>query len=114
MNESSATEYTGIDNLEVMKEAVRYNRYLNELVLDGVSSTDRVADFGAGSGTFAIPLKSRCGEITCIEPDATLRTYLGDLGMSSVASSESLANDGLDYVYSLNVLEHIEDDAAAL
>lgn len=114
MSESSATEYTGIDNLEVMKEAVRYNRYLNELVLAGVSSTDRVADFGAGSGTFALPLKDHCREITCIEPDATLRAYLGDLGLSSIDSSKGLEDDSLDYVYSLNVLEHIADDAAAL
>lgn len=114
MNQTPDTGYTGIDNLEVMKEAVRYNRYLNELVLAGLSSTDRVADFGAGSGTFASPLQGRCREITCIEPDATLRTYLSQQGLSSIDSSKRLVDESIDYVYSLNVLEHIEDDASAL
>ena len=114
MNETPNTEYTGIDNLEVMREAIRYNRYLNELVLAGVSTADRVADFGAGSGTFALPLRSLCQDIICIEPDATLRAYLGEQRLSSIAGSSGLADESIDYVYSLNVLEHIEDDEFAL
>lgn len=114
MSDATEDQYTGIDNLEVMREAVRYNRYLHDLVGEGAGTQDRVADFGAGSGTFALPMKDRCRELLCIEPDKQLRDYLAKQGLSSVDSSARLPDGGLDYVYSLNVLEHIEDDQAAL
>lgn len=104
--------YTGAGNLEVMEEAVRYNDFLLGLILPLASG--RVVDFGAGSGTFATKLRERNISIQCVEPDAALRRELEAKGLRAHPSVEELAGESIDLVYSLNVLEHIEDDAAAL
>ena len=48
--------YTGVDNLEVMQEAVNYNRYLLDTVRKHAPAHGKVLDFGAGGGQFAAPL----------------------------------------------------------
>ena len=108
------TDYTGIDNLEVMSEARHYNAYLHSLIEAQIRSNDKVADFGAGSGTFAVPLLERGVDLVCVEPDARLRQHLRQARLSVVASMDEIAPASLDLVYSLNVLEHIGDDRDAL
>ena len=93
-------------NLEVMEEAKRYNRFLLGLVLP-LARGKRVLDFGAGSGTFARRLVAQGVDVTCVEPDAGL---LKDAHRNTAG----LADQSFDLVYSFNVLEHIEDDGAAL
>jgi putative flippase GtrA/SAM-dependent methyltransferase len=111
--ESSDGTYTGVDNLEVMEAAKNYNRYLLGLVEGTARARDRILDFGAGSGTFARPLAARGHSMVCVEPDAGLRRRLAGLGLIVHADIDEVADRSVDYVYSLNVLEHIEDDAAA-
>lgn len=106
--------YTGVDNLEVMQEAVNYNRYLLDTVLEHAPATGTVMDFGAGSGQFAAPLSKRGLDIVALEPDSHLRQRLAQQGLKAVASLQHVPDNSLQYVYSLNVLEHIEDDVGAL
>lgn len=106
--------YTGVDNLEVMQEAVNYNRYLLETVRKHAPARARVLDFGAGSGQFAAPLSAQGLNVTALEPDQVLQQRLRAQGLRVAGSTEELANGSFDYIYTLNVLEHIEDDAAAL
>ena len=106
--------YTGITNLEVMREAINYNRFLLDLVLKHARREDQIADFGAGAGTFALPMAAAGHSVTCIEPDPTLSTHLAQQGLKVVSNLETLDDNSLDYIYSLNVLEHIADDAAIL
>lgn len=105
--------YTGIDNLEVMEAAKNYNRYLLGLVEGTARAGDRILDFGAGSGTFARPLAARGHSMVCVEPDSGLRRHLAGLGLVVHSHIDEVADRSIDYVYSLNVLEHIEDDAGA-
>jgi SAM-dependent methyltransferase len=105
--------YTGRDNLEVMRDAVRYNAWLVELVLRHAPG-GRVLDFGAGSGTFAGQIARAGRNVVCMEPDDVLRAMLREAGLAAVGSFEELEDGAFDYVYSLNVLEHIDDDSAAL
>lgn len=56
-------DYSGSDILEVMLEAVNYNRFLRELVALNLSPTDHVVDFGAGIGTFALELVHKCEKL---------------------------------------------------
>lgn len=106
----SGTEYTGRDNLDVMKAAVRYNSYLTELVIASARMNDYVIDFGAGNGTFSLPVKAAGYHVACVETDPVLSTYLAAQGMTVFNDLEQIADGSVDYIYSLNVLEHIEDD----
>lgn len=107
--------YTGCDNLEVMADAVNYNRFLVDCVDKHVSSADtRVLDFGAGSGTYADMLAERHIRPDCLEPDKVLQATLTSKGYHVV---DLEAADGsvepYDVIYTLNVLEHIKNDQEA-
>jgi SAM-dependent methyltransferase len=107
--------YTGVENLEVMAEAHNYNAWLVRMVLDHVQPGARVLDFGAGSGTFADLIRRSDADVTCIEPDQTLRLILQRQGFITYAEPSAMpADQQFDVIYSLNVLEHIEDDRAAV
>lgn len=106
--------YSGAQNLEVMEQAVRYNRFLLDLVWSVARDADSLVDFGAGSGTFARRLLERGRAPLCVEPDHTLRARLAASGLSVVAALGEVRAESVDAAYSLNVLEHIPDDAAAL
>jgi SAM-dependent methyltransferase len=106
--------YTGVDNLEVMQEAVNYNCYLLNTVRKYAPPRAKTIDFGAGMGQFAAPLAELGMDITALEPDEFLQQRLRARGIRVVGSASELRDDSFDYIYTLNVLEHIEDDAAAL
>lgn len=106
--------YTGVENLEVMREAENYNRYLQSLVERHAGDARRVIDFGAGSGTFAIPCAAAGFDVTAVEPDDRLRALVISAGIAAVPDVEALPNDAFQYAYTLNVLEHIDADVEAL
>jgi SAM-dependent methyltransferase len=103
--------YTGIDNLEVMKEAENYNRFLVDLVTAQARPQDRIVDFGAGAGTFALPVTAAGHAVCCVENDAVLIERLHSLGLPVRSDLAQFDDASVDYLYSLNVLEHIADDA---
>jgi SAM-dependent methyltransferase len=83
-----------------------------------------VIEYGAGKGTVSALLRPLCERLTLVEPSpnllGTLRSaYAAD---SAVAISDQLldahiktvADDSVDAIVMVNVLEHIEDDAGAL
>jgi SAM-dependent methyltransferase len=106
--------YSGIDNLEVMQEAVNYNRYLLDTIRRHAEPAARILDFGAGTGQFAVPLHEQHFQVTALEPDASMSRRIAAVGMTTVVSTSELTPASFDLAYSLNVLEHIEDDVAAL
>ena len=106
--------YTGVDNLEVMQEAVNYNRYLLDTVRTFAPAGGKVLDFGAGGGQFAAPLKDLGMDITALEPDQLLQQRLRAKGLRAVGSTDDVTDGSLDFIYTLNVLEHIDDDVGAL
>lgn len=115
MNEEAADPYEGVDNLEIMAEAVNYNRHLLDLILRFWPATARTAlDVGAGTGTFAAMLRAEGRDCRCLEPDPGLRRRLEALGFPAAARMHDLADGSSGYIYSLNVLEHIEDHVGAL
>lgn len=105
-------DYSGRDNLEVMREARNYNRFLLELILSSASHDAPIVDFGAGNGTFALPIAAVGRRIICVETDPVLSAELAAHGLEVVDSLDMLEDGSIDYLYSLNVLEHIEDDDA--
>jgi SAM-dependent methyltransferase len=114
MNPMQADDYTGIENLEVMQEAVNYNRYLLGAICRHAQPGTRTLDFGAGTGQFAIPLQQLRIDVTAVEPDRSLQRRLAAHGIPTCSSADELPAESFDVIYSLNVLEHIVDDVGAL
>ena len=110
----SPPPYAGVENLEVMREAENYNRYLQSLVEAHAGDARRIIDFGAGSGTFAIPCAAAGFDVTAVEPDDRLRASVMAAGIAAVPDAAALPNDSFQYAYTLNVLEHIDADVETL
>lgn len=106
--------YTGTDNLEVMKEAVNYNRSLLDLIKRHARKSDRILDFGAGVGTFALQLAPEGYAVECVEPDALQRSVIAASGLRVHPSLSDVRDSSVDFIYTFNVLEHIEDDLASI
>ena len=102
------------DLVKVMDEAVNYNRFLLEELAAWAKGLRRILDFGAGNGRFARGLQSRGLEVHAIEPDPLLRQEIVSHGVVAHESLESLVDPGFDGVYSINVVEHLENDRAVL
>lgn len=107
-------EYTGTDNLAMMAEAVNYNTFLLELVLNNAIAADRIVDFGAGLGTVAAFLTENGLNVHCVEPDHKHAAIIAELGLTVSPDMDALTEASVDFLYSLNVLEHIHDDTATL
>ncbi len=108
------TEYRGTDNLEMMARAVNHNNYLVELVRTYAAPGDRILDFGAGIGIFAKRLSDAGHNVSCVEPDPKQAAVIAGAGLTVYGDIDQIPDDSLDYVYTMNVLEHIEDDQAML
>ncbi|MGA2796167.1 MAG: class I SAM-dependent methyltransferase [Thermoguttaceae bacterium] len=92
--------------------ARNYNEFLVQEVLRHSRGAAVAMDFGAGVGTFACKLRE-CGlHVICIEPDASLRHALQSQGFECLGDIEQIPEGSVDYIFSLNVFEHIEDDTA--
>ena len=105
---------TGAENLEAMESAHNYQRFLVDCVRREADPGRPVLDFGAGTGFHARALRAQGLDVTCVEPHPTLRAQMNRDGINAVASIEHCERQTFGTVYSLNVLEHIEDDAAVL
>lgn len=108
------SEYNATDNLEAMSESVNYNNYLVNLVLSYARTGDCTLDFGAGIGTFAKRISEFGYTIKCLEPDLKQALKIAALGLTVYSDLNQVDNDSQDYIYTLNVLEHIEDENAIL
>jgi SAM-dependent methyltransferase len=106
--------YTGADVLETLNRATNYNSVLLDLILESSGDCCRMLDFGAGIGTFAKLLRSRDVEVVCVEPDVLLAAGLVRDGFVTVNDLNEIADGSFDFVFTLNVLEHIEDDQTSL
>ena len=107
----SQTVYTGRDNLDVMSEAVNYNRFLVRLVTDAMPITGKILDFGAGVGTFDDPIRETGRDVECVEIDPQMIGTLKEHGYTVWNNLANVPDDTYTGIYSLNVLEHIEADA---
>jgi len=98
-------------NLEVMEAAVNYRQAVINLFKPYLADCRKIADFGAGRGTYARELTDTWPDIYCIEPARDF--WQSCPGLSWLESLNDLPEQ-LDAIYTLNVLEHIEYDEKAL
>jgi SAM-dependent methyltransferase len=105
--------YTGAKILEDMSFAHNYNKFIKKLRDKLISSKENktVVDYGAGSGEFCLYRSDNI--FYAVEPDKNLRQELKDKGIS-VIDFKKLKSSSVDFLYSINVLEHVENDELAL
>lgn len=105
---------SGSANLEFMKHAVNYNTHLTNLLSRHLSAESSILDFGAGTGEFALRLVEKGFNVSVLEIEPTLAANLKELGLPTVAAPLQTSTSIFSHIYSLNVLEHIEDDMEAV
>src|SRR5207245_11612579 len=70
----------------------------------------RMLDFGAGTGTFAKLLRTKGIEVVCVDPDMRLAERLIRDGFLAFSDLNDVPDGSFEFIFTLNVLEHIEDD----
>lgn len=106
--------YTGLDLLWALDGAVNYNALLVDLILESAGGRQPMLDFGAGVGTFSKLLRSEGIDVSCVEPDPYLSDCLVRNGFSTFGDLNEVPDNSFEFVFALNVFEHIADDGAAL
>jgi SAM-dependent methyltransferase len=107
--------YTGLDVLTALDEAAtNYNALLVELILGAAQGRQRMLDFGAGIGTFSNLLRKRGVKVACVETDPYLADLLTRNGFTTFRDLNEVPASSFEFIFSLNVLEHIADDRAVL
>jgi ubiquinone/menaquinone biosynthesis C-methylase UbiE len=122
--EGFGREWQRYDQAEVDYEESRalFNEYFSIFPWSMVGAASKGMDVGCGSGRWARFVAPRVGELHCIDPSAAalevakenLRDLPGCSFHCASASNIPLRNDSLDFGYSLGVLHHVPDPAAAL
>lgn len=102
------------DLIDVMEEAVNYNSFLITELLAWSQDTETVLDFGAGSGRFSRALQEQRRRVHAVEPDPILQKRVQRHGIPCHVSLDAVGNMRFRGIYSINVLEHIEDDRGIL
>lgn len=117
---TSGSQYSGADELENGENSlVRYTNFIVDRFIGFLQSQTskrdiQILDFGAGRGSLAEIWKNKTGQMPiCFEPDAVLQGIIAQKGLTVLADTTT-ARSKFDLVYTSNVLEHIEDDVAAL
>ena len=110
-----AYEYEATHWLELGADVLpNYNGSIIAMVRRYAAGAADVMDFGAGIGTLSAAMRAAGLEPLCLEPDVRQRAELVRRGFKTVAALADIPDHSLDYIYSSNVLEHIEDDVQAL
>lgn len=115
------SDYSGIEELFDAEQGLEfYNKDVVKKILKGFGLLDKsdkpaqILEFGAGTGALAeVMLKEHELKPICVEIDPTLIEILKSKGFQTYTDI-NLVPDLAGFVYTSNVLEHIEDDVAAL
>ncbi len=104
--------YSGGVLLEDMESAKNYNGHVADLITRHWRGT-QILEFGAGRGTMTRLLQAREKNVHCWEPDPQLQQHLRAQGCATVERFPD-GSKKWDTIYSINVLEHIEDDRSVV
>jgi SAM-dependent methyltransferase len=108
------TYHTELAQVRLMQ---RYNQHIAGLFLSAIEpGHEKLLDFGAGSGTIATIVRpqTKNAELLCVEIDPSNLAALKQAGFRTASNLSFVEPESIDFVFSSNVLEHIEDDVGAL
>ena len=108
-------DYSGTGELWANESQLQnYNRDVVSLLSSTYVPGQRVMEFGAGIGSVALLWRAMHKvDPICVELDDELQAVLRSRGFEAHGTLEAV-EPGLDLIYTSNVLEHIDDDVAAL
>ena len=115
MSAMDGFHYSGLVELEKLELNLNhYNHFIVTQFINHATSKNKVLDFGAGIGTLSNIWKKLEGtsSITCLEPDESQVKIILERGLSGFTSLS--VDSAFDYIFTSNVLEHIDDDRAAI
>lgn len=104
----------GSENLEAMEAAKNYLFHVGRIVRDELPSEGAIIDFGAGSGSQTSYVLPPTNRIRCLEVDQELHGKIASRGYSVIGSLDDIMSESLRGIFSINCLEHIEDDGHIL
>ena len=118
---SANSNYSGVKELINFEIGLKnYNAHTTKLIFDNLSMNEirdqrsEIMDFGAGTGTIAEKLRDEYQLIVdCIEVDSGLIDVLKRKRFKVFSNLEKL-DYKYKYIYTSNVIEHIEDDLGVL
>lgn len=100
--------YSGRDNLDVMSLATNYNKTIYKWLSNNTTSNIDILDFGSGQGEFFNRFNFNHYNVIAVEPDNNMHSFFPK---ERIFSSIDEVSTKFDLIYSVNVLEHIENDA---
>ena len=104
-------QYSGHDNLDLMSLAENYNQSIFYWLQKSASFDDPILDFGAGHGEFFFRFEKAGYKVIAVELDKSAHDRYPP---KKIFSSLTEVPRTFRMIYSVNVLEHIENDAAAV
>ena len=108
-------QYTGVNELHsIEKHLKNYNAYLASRIFESYPKNGAALEFGAGIGTLGMAFEEKfLFKPTCVEPDLLLQDSLKKNDFLCYGNVSEVIGK-FDFVYTSNVLEHIEDDSKAV
>lgn len=104
------TQYPGHRILEAMRSAPKYANAVYAMAKAPLSKGEEtIVEFGAGDGAFAQRFRDDGYSVVCVEPDQRNQQALRSQGLSVFADVAQLPEASFSYIYTINVLEHLED-----
>ena len=107
--DSTPSAYAGRRILEAMEEAHAYADAIFAELTAAAGSTGQVLDFSAGNGAFVRRFAALGRSVDCVEPDTEFRKGLADFATRIYVSIADVDDQSYDFIYTVNVLEHIAD-----
>jgi SAM-dependent methyltransferase len=104
----------GSENLNLMRLAPRYAKHIGSLVSNAIEHDGTILELGSGDGFQTSFVMAPNKDFHCIESDSAGREKLVSRGYQVSERLESFANGEISSIFSINCLEHIENDGAVV